>query len=485
MKYKLNRNTLFICYNFLFFCSVAFFCVGLLLKDLNLITISTFLQFLTNICFSLQDFNKRIVFFSFNITYFTFLSSRPIVKILFNYYDFYNQNGILGFSFTDFDVVFKILVALYFGLFFLLLCYKYSERKNIKYSFEKNTSFGISNASIALMSKLFYYFSLFFLILIILEKSKFTSLNSYTELYSGYQSNYPALFTKISEMNSISLFVFLGTLPSKKKTILPLTTYLLTGILYLIVGQRNNFVLNILIILIYLCIRNLTDKTENNWFGRREIVTCLVSFPFLISLLNFVSYSRMKDSIVKNHGFLDKIAEFFYAQSVSSNLIGYSQTLNFPEGKIYSLGRLIDFIKSNFFTKIIFQTETYPPQTVESALYSNSFADAVSYILSPKRYLSGWGYGSSYLAEFMKDGGLILVILGSLLMGYILANSFRIFFVNAVFAGLSLSMIRLLLYAPRDTFLSFFVTTFSIVNVLTIFLILVSALLIDTIRRNS
>ncbi len=469
----------------LFISSLTFFTVGLIIDDLTILAISTFFQFLFNISFCCKKFTERAVFFAFNITYFTFLSSRPIVDIVFDYYDFYNQNGLLGFSFTDPLVVKNILIALFFGLFMAFCGYYYMEKRQGNFNIELKSVFGLSIDSIQIVSKYVFYFSFLFLVLIILEKNKFTANNSYAELYSNYKSSYPSIFVKISEMNYISLFIFLSTLPTKRKSFIPLSLFFLSGVLYLFVGQRNNFVLNILLILVYLCFRNITDKNRVIWFGKKEVITCLLSFPIIISLLNFISYSRMNMSIVKESSFIDKIAEFFYSQSVSSNLIGFSQTLSFPENKIYSLGRLTDFLQDNFISQLLFNTDSYPSQTMESALYGNSFADTVSYAISPKRYLNGWGYGSSYIAEFMKDGGLILVVIGSIIMGVILFKVYKLFFKNPIYGGLSLSMIRLLLYAPRDTFLSFLVTTFSIINMLTICLILCIAFILDANKKKS
>lgn len=52
---------------------------------------------------------------------------------------------------------------------------------------------------------------------------------------------------------------------------------------------------------------------------------------------------------------------FFYAQGVSANLIGYAQTLapQLPEGKLYTIGRLNDFINNNSITQALFDVPKY------------------------------------------------------------------------------------------------------------------------------
>jgi oligosaccharide repeat unit polymerase len=246
------------------------------------------------------------------------------------------------------------------------------------------------------------------------------------ELYSSYSSSFPSWVIKLAEMLPTALFVYLGTMQIKKKTAFPLVLYLVLGIFSLVVGQRNNFVLNVLMIVVYLCFRNVTDK-DQKWFGKKEIIACFCAFPVMIILLNAVSYLRM-DSTVQ-HSFLDRISEFFYAQGVSANLIGYAQTLStqLPEGKLYTMGRITDFINNNIITQTLFDVPKYTAQSIESALYGHSFADSVSYILSPTRYKAGWGYGSSYIAELFKDFSYFGIIMGNFILGMILAFMPKLF----------------------------------------------------------
>lgn len=132
--------------------------------------------------------------------------------------------------------------------------------------------------------------------------------------------------------------------------------------------------------------------------------------------------------------------------------------------------RLIDFINSNAITQFLIDVPKYVPQSLDSALYGNNFAESVSYILSPKRYLNGWGYGSSYVAELYKDFSYFGIIIGNFILGIILGCMNKLFRAGILGAWMCLSMTRLLLYAPRDTFTSFIVSTFSLINILTKFI---------------
>ncbi|PEC10790.1 O-antigen polysaccharide polymerase Wzy family protein [Bacillus toyonensis] len=463
-------------YIILFF-AVSMFGIGALFSNLNILLIAICGMLIHNLLYSCEKFSERIIFFAFNSTFFTFLVARLVVKPLFGYYDRYNNN-YYGLDFDDEKVIWSIFISLFFSLLFLFLGYALV-KNNRAYKDKKLKFFGENNIkNVALVSKSLFYVTYIFNVLVLWDKAKFTNNVGYTELYASYTSSFPIWVTKLAEMCPTALFIYLGTLPTKKKSFIPLVLYVLSGCLSLAVGQRNNFVLNILIVLVYLCLRNYTDKKEK-WFGKKEIIACVCALPIMILLLNAVSYLRMDTSV--EHSFLDGIIEFFYAQGVSVNLIGYAQTLTsqLPEGKIYTIGRLIDFINSNAITQLLIDVPKYVPQSLDSALYGNNFAESVSYILSPNRYLNGWGYGSSYVAELYKDFSYFGIIIGNFVLGLILGLMNKLFRTGILGAWMCLSMTRLLLYAPRDTFTSFFVSTFSLINTLTVCLILLGAIILS------
>lgn len=463
---------------FILFFSIAIFVIGVLFSNLNVILVAICSMLLHNLLYSCEKFSERIIFFAFNGTFFTFLIARLVVKPLTGYYDKYNNN-YYGLDFENEQVVLKIFISLFISLFFLFLGYILI-KNNKKLKFKKIKNFGNSTVkNISFVSMILFYFTYIFNLLVLWDKARFTSNFGYTELYSSYTSSYPIWVNKLAEMCPSALFVFLGTLPTKRKSMLPLAFYLFLGIFSLVVGQRNNFVLNVLIVLIYFCLRNITDKNEK-WFGKREIIFSIAALPVMIILLNAVSYFRTDSN--GQHSLINGISEFFYAQGVSVNLVGYAQTLvnQLPQGKSYTFGRIIDFINNNTITQLFFNVPKYSPQSVESALYGNSFADSVSYILSPSRYLNGWGYGSSYLAELLIDYGYIGIIIGNFIYGIVLAFMTKMFKSGVLGIWICLSMTRLLLYSPRDTTTSFIVTSFSLINLLTLFIIILVALILPT-----
>lgn len=461
------------------------FIIGISFYNHNIILTAICSLIIHNLWYALESFSKRIIFFAFNITFFTFLVGRLVVKSVSNYEDIYNNNKF-GLDFNNEQIIWNIFVVLFISLLFLYLGYSLLKNNDeIKLEKFKNITSGVSSEAIAFTSKYVFYITIAFNILILIEQARFTNAVGYTELYSSYTSSYPFFVTKLAEMCPVAFFMFLATLPTKRKAAFPIILYLLLGTFSLVIGNRNDFVLNLLIVIIYLGLRNLTDKKEK-WFGKKEILVCISIFPFLILLLNAISYVRMDSSMTTN-SFMYAINDFFYKQGASANLIGYAQTLTnqLPEGTNYTFGRLIDFLRNNSITQTIFDIPKYTAQTLESALYGNSFADSVSYILSPKRYLDGWGYGSSYVAELFKDFGFIGIAIGNFLLGIILALMTKLFKTGVLGVWVCLTMSRLLLYAPRDTATSFLVTSFSIINIITIVLIILLAVFFENLYNRT
>lgn len=466
--------------------SIIIFGIGCCLSNTDVILFSICLIFINNIIYCIKEFYERIIFLAFNITFFIFLIGRLLIKRLTSYEDIYNNFSKYGLDFKDNNIALHIFIALFVSLLFLFLGYylfrkKFDENNNIKLFGVKGRNVENRN-KIAVVSKLIFYLTYVCGVMVFIDKARYVSSMGYSELYSSYSSSLPSFVVKISEMITIALFVYLGTLPSKRKLIIPMLLYIFLGGLSLVTGQRSNFVLNIMIVLLYLYLRNLTDKDEK-WFGKKETIAIALALPVLIIVLNTVAYIRTGEKQSQTSASY-MISDFVYKQGVSVNLIGYAETLDeqLPSDKNYTFGRLIDFIQENAITQLFFDFPIYKSNTVESATYGNSFADSVSYILSPSRYVKGWGYGSCYIAEMYRDFGYIGIIIGNFILGAILASMNRLFKSGPILAGFALSMVRLLLYSPRDTATSFLVTSFSIVNVLTVVIILIGVKLLSYIE---
>ncbi|WP_252188704.1 O-antigen polysaccharide polymerase Wzy [Bacillus mycoides] len=65
--------------------------------------------------------------------------------------------------------------------------------------------------NIAFISKILFYFTYIFNLLVLWDKAKFTDAVGHMELYS---SSFPSWVIKLAEMFTTVLFVYLGTVPT-------------------------------------------------------------------------------------------------------------------------------------------------------------------------------------------------------------------------------------------------------------------------------
>ena len=75
--------------------------------------------------------------------------------------------------------------------------------------------------------------------------------------------------------------MYLATLP-KKIFIFSSVLYLLEGAVAMLTGSRSDFMLNIIIVLVYMTMRSYRNKKANGkyWFGKTPIILITILVPF-------------------------------------------------------------------------------------------------------------------------------------------------------------------------------------------------------------
>lgn len=428
---------------------------------------SIFLVLFHNLWYGVENFKDRFVFLFFNITYFLFLLARIPVTIFTNYQEYTESliNYDFGLNFTDPKVVTKIFITLFLGLLFLYI-------GNITVKSEKFDTFQNikEEKEVQLVSKLLFYFTSIFTIYVTYKSIGLANSEGYQSLYLQNNFQIPSIIVRLHQMNTPLYLIFLSALPQKRQFYPPTILFIFLGFFDLLTGSRSTAMLNILLVISYMILREKFSR-DGSWFTYRKFLQLVPVMVVLIFILNFIAYARV-DNQTNFTSAWRILLDFLYNQGVSVNLIGYVQTLQLPEDRNYLFGPIIDYFKGNFIIQSLFHPTYYPPQTLESALYGNSLADAVSYKISSWRYLNGWGYGSSFIAELLYQGGYIGVSIGSFSLGWFLSQLPRIFNKNLIWKFISLFAIRLIYYVPRATLFAFIVSTFSINNIIVVILVL-------------
>ncbi|MBT2615338.1 MULTISPECIES: O-antigen polysaccharide polymerase Wzy family protein [unclassified Bacillus (in: firmicutes)] len=475
--------------------SLLFFLIGVGFQNPKVLLIATLIIFSHNIIYSLNKFFEKIIFFCFNVTFFIFLIGRMIVTEFFGYKS--NLLGVFGLAFSDLEIVNVVIICLYLSLLAIYIGYVLIQKIDLSFlKQKKELNPGYVNA-LRLFSLMFFFFSMVFRLIYVYQMQQAAVTEGYFESFANFRSSLPGVLETISRMYDVAFFAYLATMPSKKRSFFPVMLYIVEGFLSALAGRRSIFMLNLLIVFIYYCVRSITTKKkdptnqvikkERKWFGKFEWILGIVALPVLLTFMTVIGKLRSSNwQSTEKISFLDSIYEFFYTQGISVNLIGYTQLYgnSLPEGKWYTFGPLFEFVDNRIIRPIAGMPELFG-QTVERAIDGYLYAHALSYVIMPDLYLKGVGYGSSYLAELFKDFSFTGVFVGSIVYGaliyvlfYMLKNS------NYILIIFTLMMIRSLLFAPRGAYLSFIVSSFSMPKILAVIFIIIGAKLLYSLIGN-
>ena len=440
--------------------TVATTFVGVILEQEMVLFVSLLLMLTHNTMYGLDAFQKRLLFTFFHATFFIFLVGRMCVVILFDYR--LDERGIFGTNFIEQEVVVTMITMMIVSLAGLFLGTLVSERvfqPKLHTNVTKNTTLLISITTVMIVS--FALRMVYWMESIIAARSL-----GYFAYFANFETSLPKPIELIGEMFPVAFFMYLATMPTGKKLYIPIAMYLFEGTFAMMTGSRQAFMLNILIIVIYILFRRLIST-------KKIIGGLAVSLPAIIILLNVVEQMRNKYA-TETSSIFESVLEFFYAQGVSANVLGYTVSLSdeIPD-KIYTIGPLIEFLMFNIIGPLTGTMEELKGQTVERALEGYQYSHTISYLIMPALYQRGVGYGSSFIAEWYHDLGMFGVILGSFLVGVLMVVFTKMFSAKTVLTvTAALLMMRMLLFIPRASSIAFIIDTFSPVNILGVGLIL-------------
>lgn len=447
--------------------AVIVFLLGMIFTNITLLFCALLLFFLNNIIYGLESFNRRVIFFMFNVTFFVFLMGRMVTSKLFHYHE--KDFKLLGTYFTDQSTIINILMMLCISLFCLFLGYaildrsianKFKTFNPIETEYKQNIRhISLAVFAIAIVFKLVY----------LAEAIQASQSQGYYAFFSNFKSQLPGVFVLISRMFPVAFFVYLATLPAKNRAWLPILAYLFVDGLSVMTGSRSDFMLDVLILFIYFCYRNyLAEKTQTpKWFGKKTVISGVVIAPILLALMNFVGNHRGGSASSGN--FFDALLSFFFSQGISVNVIGYTieKAKEIPN-KIYTIGPLTEYVKFNIWGNLTGSQGGWSGQSVDRALEGYQYSHTISYVIMKDLYLKGVGYGSSFVAESYHDFGYFGVIFGSIIIGLLIGCFTRMLTARHIIViAMALIMARMILFIPRASTIAFIIDTFSPANIFT------------------
>ena len=432
----------------LFLLAAALFLCGYLSGLFNVILCGVLSLFLSNVLFGFADGKNRVIFLFFHLTIFTFLLSRPTISML---------RGEYWWHF-DISAVCFALNALFLTLLFLRLgamvgdeiLKKHRSAQKVSSSLKKPLYESDFRRSMQVVSFVFFIITMGIYLLLQLEKLQFMQGREYAEIYLSFQSAYPAPVQTLGSMMKYALCIFLATLPSKRMAFLPLVLYLLSAVPSLLIGIRNPIVLNAIFIFIYYFVRDVLGD-EKRWLGTGEKLFLIITVPLALCFLG--AYNYIRDGASSSLSVIETLVDFFYKQGVSFDVLcmGYSAIPDLPNviSKVYTFGPFTDYFYYGSLGQFLFHTTPLGGQNSElAAVYGHSFAHSMSYVAHPE-YLSGYGWGSSYLLESFADWGYWGIILVSFLFGLLFQLSMLVLRKNILWRTILFVSLLNIFFVPR------------------------------------
>lgn len=285
----------------------------------------------------------------------------------------------------------------------------------------------------------------------IIEAGIYVHANGYLSYYTTFKSTIPVVVQALGNLFPLFLFLYLATMPNKRKAFWPLLCYFVFSAMQLATGRRLMIGKALLFIFYYLIIRQKMNPKQR-WLTKKKLITAGALMVGLVLFFYAFKYVRYGKSI-QTTNILDMFVDFFNQQGVSI------QTLKLQ--KLYSTNKLyfvsfywtLKYLRTSFLTRWIFgfPQALYAHRSIASAFNTNNLAAFIEYNQYPGKYLAGYGYGTSFIAESYNDLGYFGVALVSFIYGFILNKlfSFKMKKISVWRVAIAFAMLEEFIIAPR------------------------------------
>lgn len=282
-----------------------------------------------------------------------------------------------------------------------------------------------------------------------------------------YLSTLPSFVTHIGSLYFVTLFMYLTTYPSKKKTIVCFFSLAVVELLILAAGGRGEPVSILLLVIFYTFLR--TRAGYNDFvITKKMVIVGLIVVPIVMYGLQALSYTRNNETYDK--GFIEGVTDFVETQGGSATIIANSYDLdekiyNMTHTRTFILGELRFYFKTNVFTRV-FTGQQVSLRTVDDALSGDNFLRSYGYAYAPVTYSRYVGAGSTYIAETYYDGGYILLALVNVFIAFILAKIDNVSVSNFISCSILMNIFRYMPLLPRGMMLDWLTNTFAFQNII-------------------
>ena len=212
------------------------------------------------------------------------------------------------------------------------------------------------------------------------------------------------------------------------------------------------FVCNFAVLVVYIFWRQYIEKEI--WISKKLTIIGIICIPILLAGLSFFVYFR-EGLDIGERTIIAQIIRFFRVSGNSVDILSYGKEYQEHFTKsFYSFGELIDYVKYNPISQVLFNTVKPKPHTVEYVETMHSYAHTISYFISLDEYLLGHGRGSAYIAEVYHDFGYIGIGVCNFIYGMFLTGIYKLNKCNPFIIASAFIALRILFYVPRGPMIS-------------------------------
>ena len=420
--------------------------------------------------FAYRRIENRSPLFAFGIAYFTFLMGREFLEHYFGYkLEYFNSESNR-----------HLYICMIVSLLSLFISYIIISKKTTTEKPEmKIDDIDLYAKCVRQTAGIIFYciwpLSIGYEIIV----GRFVSSHGYTDYYSDYQVSLSnnvvlSLLSKADIILPLAFAIIMASLPKKREFKWPLILYLIYLLLSLTSGRRGTFILGILQVFVFIVYMQGVFPFDG-WFKRRFVLYLATIVPVFAIVGSIINIARFGGS-TENFGLFEAFIAFFYDQGVTGNVVkrAFEYSYRIPDAT-YTL----EFLHSGIIARIL-GIKVYNGNTIENALYGNSMAHALGYIIMGKQYLLGRGTGSSYIIELYHDYGYLGVALGNIVYAWLFAKLYKNFDNNICIRSMIFAIFPRLLWAPRGSFTGFITLLTSSSTIVTFIIIFgISRILVD------
>lgn len=364
--------------------------------------------------YSLLDYANRIFLIMFLISFFNFLIGRSLLISIGLYNEYY--------YFTEYSNVQGQKIVLFSFIIFSISYYfmdKYFKRNNgstLEKDYETDRYKKIKK-----ISKVLYYILYVFLIYTVISKIIYVFQHGYPALYLNKTANVNVIIRKSGSLAPYFYFFFLSTMPSKQEVKKPMILWFAYLFSTLLIGARFSFVIGIITMFTYIVMRNFIGNNKEKWITKKHVIILIILGLLFLAFFSIYKDIRFENEI-KSKDLSRLITDFFYEQGVNINnnkrIFQFKDSI--PKDKIYSFNSLISFWDRNIGSRLM-GAEVTSGNSLSRAYTENSLGDMLAVlVLGEEKYLSGFGVGSSYIAEVFHDFSWIGLIIINILFSFIM-----------------------------------------------------------------